>query len=82
MDNTLLECTFHLLSENTVKFEVDVGFARNLQKCNSRFTKNNLSLLHTAGSKATLCRDDGIVVRYMPFWRGLDYFGSLWENLA
>jgi len=34
------ESTVHWLSEDTVKFEVDIGFTRNMQKHNSHFTQN------------------------------------------
>jgi len=29
----------HWLSEEMVRFEIEVGFTRNLQKCNSHFTQ-------------------------------------------
>jgi len=32
--NVLFELAVHWLSEDTVKFEVDIGFKRNMQKCN------------------------------------------------
>jgi len=34
MHNILLESGIHWPSEDAVKFEVDVGFKRNVQKCN------------------------------------------------
>ena len=37
MDNISLELTVHWLSKDVVKFEVNVGFMRNMQKCNSDF---------------------------------------------
>ena len=32
-----METTVHWLSEEIVRFEIEVGFTRNLQKCNSGF---------------------------------------------
>jgi len=42
MNNISLESTFHWLSKDTVKFKVDVEFARNMQKCNSQHMQNSL----------------------------------------
>jgi len=35
--NILLESLVHWISEDTFKFEIKVGFTRNMQKCNSSF---------------------------------------------
>ena len=35
MHNILLELAVHWLSRDTVKFELNIGFKRNMQKCNS-----------------------------------------------
>jgi len=37
MDNISLEISVHWLSEEIVRFEIEVGFIRNLQECNSGF---------------------------------------------
>jgi len=36
-DNGSLESAFHWCSKDTVKFEKDVGFVKNMQKCNTHF---------------------------------------------
>jgi len=44
MQNISFESTFHWCSEDTVKFEVDVGFAINLQKITVYTRKIDISL--------------------------------------
>jgi len=45
MDKILLETLFYWLSD-VVRFEIDVAFTRNLQKCNSKQTQNGHSAAH------------------------------------
>jgi len=41
VDNISLETSLHWLFRDVVNFKIRVGFTRNLQKCNSDFTKKN-----------------------------------------
>jgi len=39
MDKILLETSFHWLSDDIVRFKIKMGFMRNVQKCNIRYTQ-------------------------------------------
>jgi len=45
MDKILLETSFYWLSDDKVRFKIDVGFFE--KKCNSKHTQNGHSTAHT-----------------------------------
>jgi len=79
MDNTSLESTFPTKQSSSRSM---LGFARNLQKCNSWHEKLTSHCTLQAAKRRYAASWQRLVVGCAPFWRGLGYFGSLCINLA
>ena len=74
MDNISLEMTVYWLSENTVKFYIDVEFTRNMQKCNSHFDLLALQAAQTCVVDVTIAKTESLP--------GVCLFSAVWAILA
>jgi len=77
MHNISLELAVHWLSKDTVKFEIDGGFVRNIQKCKSHFRHR---LLKAAMKQQDLTQDNVVAndERLLRLHACFAQFGLFW----